>query len=329
MIITIASGKGGTGKTLVSTNLAVYLAESDKNTTYMDCDVEEPNGHIFLKPKNLKTQTVNIPVPIGDEQKCTHCFKCAEVCQFHAILPAKKLFLIFEQLCHGCGSCILACPQHALSEKNRPIGVVEMGIANVASQKPLHFFHGKLNVGEPMAPPIIKALKKHIKGLSQNAPCGVTARFRNAHLGSLNSACSTSRALPAAFCDSPIKSRQDNWFILDAPPGTSCSVVETVLNSDFVILVTEPTPFGLHDLTLAVEVVRKLNVPFGVVINKSGLGDDTVTTFCAKNKIRVLLSIPHDKSIAQTYSKGELLIETTHYKKLFKALYNQILEVSK
>jgi MinD superfamily P-loop ATPase len=283
MIITIASGKGGTGKTLVSTNLAAAVALSgSRNITYMDCDVEEPNGHIFLKPKLYKTEAVNISVPVCDKEKCDYCGKCAEVCQFNAILAAKKMFLVFEEMCHGCGSCILVCPKRALTEKKRKIGVVESGISVIKENAQLAFSHGKLNIGEPMAPPIIKALKKHIN--------------------------------------------KEDLVILDAPPGTSCPVVETIANSDFVVLVTEPTPFGLHDLKLAVDVVRKLDVPFGVVVNKSGIGNHDVNNFCDQEKIQILLSIPHDKKIAHTYSKGELLVTQSNFKAIFNELYQHILE---
>jgi MinD superfamily P-loop ATPase len=280
MIITVASGKGGTGKTLVSTNLAATLALTlDKKVAYMDCDVEEPNGHIFLKPKLPKVETVSIPVPVCNKELCDYCGKCGEVCQFNAILPAKNMFLVFEEMCHGCGSCILACKKKALTEKKREIGIVESGSSTIRNNKQLNFFHGKLKIGEPMAPPVIKALKKHIN--------------------------------------------KNETVILDAPPGTSCPVVETISNSDFVILVTEPTPFGLHDLKLAVDVVRKINVPFGVVLNKSDLGNNKTNEFCEQENIPLLLSIPHDKAIAHAYSKGELL---TNKQANFNALYKKILE---
>jgi MinD superfamily P-loop ATPase len=286
MIITVASGKGGTGKTLVSTNLAAALVLSgNENVTYMDCDVEEPNGHIFLKPRLTKVEAVNIAVPTCNKERCDYCGKCAEVCQFNAILVAKNLFLVFEEMCHGCGSCILACPNKALTEKSRKIGVVESGVSMLGDNKQLNFFHGKLNIGEPMAPPVIKALKKHIN--------------------------------------------KEDIVILDAPPGTSCPVVESITNSDFVVLVTEPTPFGLHDLKLAVDVVRKLKVPLGVVLNKSGIGNAEVNNFCNQENIPILLSIPHDKSIAHTYSKGELLAPNSEFKVAFNNLYQHILEAIK
>ena len=256
MRIAIASGKGGTGKTTVAVNLASVLADNGRTAQYLDCDVEEPNGHIFLKPKITATEPVGIPVPVVDEQKCTGCRKCAEVCEYHAIAVLKKA-LVFPELCHGCGGCALVCPERAIREEDRPIGVVETGQANGVA-----FVQGRLNVGEPMAPPLIRAVKK--------------------------------------------KSIADGIAILDAPPGTSCPVVTAVRDVDYVLLVTEPTPFGLNDLKLAVEMIRQLGLRHGVVINRADIGDQRVRKFCAGESIPILLEIPDDRRVAEAYSRGHM-----------------------
>ena len=258
MRIAIASGKGGTGKTTVAVNLACVLADSGQTVQYLDCDVEEPNGHIFLKPEITATEPVGIPVPVVDEKKCTGCRKCAEVCQYHAIAVLKKP-LVFAELCHGCGGCALVCPERAIREENRTIGVVETGRANGVA-----FAQGRLNVGEPMAPPLIRAVKK--------------------------------------------KAIAEGVAIMDAPPGTSCPVVATVRDADYVLLVTEPTPFGLNDLRLAVEMIRQLGVPHGVVINRADSGDRRVRDFCMAETIQILLEIPDDRRVAEAYSRGHMAV---------------------
>ncbi len=260
MRIAIASGKGGTGKTTLGTNLAVTLAAAGHNVTYLDCDVEEPNGHIFLKPKIECSSTVGVPVPQVDVSKCTGCGKCGDVCQYSAIVCINKKVLTFPELCHGCGGCMLLCPEKAIIEVPRDIGVVEEGDSNGVS-----FVHGLLEVGEAMSPPLIRAVKA--------------------------------------------RASADGVTIFDAPPGTSCPVIESVKDSDFVMLVTEPTPFGLNDLKLAVEMVRKLGLPFGVVINRSDVGDDGVVRYCEKEGIAILLEIPDDRRIAEGYSRGEMAVE--------------------
>ena len=259
MRIAIASGKGGTGKTTVAVNLACVLADNGQTVQYLDCDVEEPNGHIFLKPEIATSEPVGIPVPVVDEEKCTGCRKCAEVCQYHAIAVLKKP-LVFAELCHGCGGCALVCPERAIREQDRTIGVVETGRAgNVA------FVQGRLNVGEPMAPPLIRAVKKKASG--------------------------------------------DGVAIMDAPPGTSCPVVATVRDADYVLLVTEPTPFGLNDLRLAVEMIRQLGIPHGVVINRADSGDRRVRDFCATERIALLAELPDDRRVAEAYSKGMMAVD--------------------
>ena len=259
MVVSVASGKGGTGKTLVATSLALTLGDAGE-VQLLDCDVEEPNAHIFLHFPLNQSRPVSIPIPRVDETKCTYCGKCAEVCAYNAIAVVSRKVLIFPQLCHGCGACSHLCPESAITEEGREIGVVEKG-----NSGNVEFIQGKLTIGEPMAPPIIREVKRHVD---------------------------------------PTRT-----VIIDVPPGTSCPVVEAVKGTDFCLLVTEPTPFGLNDLSLAVEVVRKLQIPCGVIINRVGVGDDRVERYCLEEKIPVLLKIPLDRDIAVLYSKGIPLVE--------------------
>jgi MinD superfamily P-loop ATPase len=280
MIISIASGKGGTGKTTVATSLALSLKG---NAQLLDCDVEEPNAHIFIKPVIKHSESVYISVPEVDETKCNFCGKCQKVCAYNAIavIPQKDRsaagkVLIFPELCHGCGSCSYFCPKDAIKEVDRQIGTVESG-----KKGDLEFVHGRLNIGEAMAPPVISAVKTRIDS--------------------------------------------SKTVILDAPPGTSCPVITSIKNTDFCILVTEPTPFGLYDLTLAVEVLRKLGIPFGVIINRSDLGDKKTEDFCEKENIPVLMKIPFKKEIAKAYSKGIPIVEAfPEYKKKFENILKEI-----
>lgn len=275
MILSVASGKGGTGKTTIAVNLALSL----NNIQLLDCDVEEPNAHIFLKPIIKTKEPAYIPIPEVEEVKCNTCGRCGEVCEYKAIAVIPQIegkkgrVLIFPNLCHGCGACSLLCPQKAIKEVNKEIGVVELGTSGN-----IRFIHGKLNVGEIMAPPLIRQVKKHID--------------------------------------------PNRTVIIDAPPGTSCPVIVAVKNSDYCILVTEPTPFGLNDLILAVEVLKKLGIPFGIVINRSDIGDDKVERYCQDNKIPILLRIPFDKQIALMYSRGIPIVqEKAEYKEKFRTMF--------
>jgi MinD superfamily P-loop ATPase len=275
MRIAIASGKGGTGKTTVAVNLARVLADSGQKVQYLDCDVEEPNGHLFLNPMIELSEPVGIPVPVVDEKRCTGCRKCTEACRYHAIAMLKKP-LVFPELCHGCGGCALICPVQAIREQNRQIGVVETGLANGIA-----FVQGRLNVGEPMSPPLIRAVKK--------------------------------------------KAIADGVALLDSPPGTSCPVVATVRDADYVLLVTEPTPFGLNDLRLAVEMVRQLGVPHGVVINRADSGDGRVRDYCAETQTPLLLELPDDRRVAEAYSRGLMAVHVLpEWTGLMKHLWRRV-----
>jgi MinD superfamily P-loop ATPase len=275
MILAVASGKGGTGKTLVATSLALSLEELGP-VQLLDCDVEEPNAHILLRPEIDSSEPVTVPVPVVDEEKCTHCGLCSEACVYNAIAVAGRAVLVFRELCHGCGTCSYVCPEKAISGSRREVGVIESGHVGE-----VQFAHGRLNVGEAMAGPVIRAVKK--------------------------------LADPKAT------------VILDAPPGTSCPVVETVRGSDFCLLVTEPTPFGLSDLTIAVEVAREIGVPFGVVINRDGLGDEGVERYCAQEGIPVLMRIPFDRRIAEAYCRGETLAaQVPSWQRPFRELFEAV-----
>jgi len=276
MIISVASGKGGTGKTTIATNLALSL---EQNVQLFDCDVEEPNAHLFLNPEINKKEPVNASVPKIDLDKCTFCKKCMNICRFGAIAVLKKDVMIFENLCHSCGGCFEICPENTVIEKERSLGEIEHGAIDHIS-----FIHGKLNIGQVMVPPIIKKVKSY--------------------------------------------SDPNLTTIIDAPPGTSCPVIAAMNGADFALLVTEPTPFGLHDLRLAVETVKALDIPHGLVINRAGLGNDDVKTFAKKENLPVLMEIPFDKRIAQLYSNGQMI--TDHlpgYKIKFQALYKQIVKI--
>jgi len=264
--IAVASGKGGTGKTTVATSLALSLAlEADGGRPpplLLDCDVEAPNAHLFLAPEFTRRTDVSVMIPRVDEDRCTGCGRCSEVCQYHAIAVLGPKVLVFPQLCHGCGSCTRQCPEGALEEIPSPIGVLQAGTA----QGGIDFARGVLNVGEPMAGPIIRRLKRW-----------------------------------AAQQDGQI-------VILDCPPGTSCPVVEAVRGASFVLLVTEPTPFGLHDLRLAVRVGRSLGLPMGVIINRDGIGDESVADYCESEGLRVMLRIPFERAIAEGIARGQPLV---------------------
>ncbi|OPX39709.1 MAG: (4Fe-4S)-binding protein [Desulfobacteraceae bacterium 4484_190.1] len=277
MIISIASGKGGTGKTTVATNLALSL---ESEVQILDCDVEEPNSHLFIKPVIEEVKTISTPVPDVDMEKCTLCGKCAEICQFKAIVVLGETVLPFHELCHSCRGCVLVCPEKAITESERKLGVIERGHRNG-----LELVYGKLRIGEAMSPPLIKKVREY--------------------------------------------TRPDILTIIDAPPGTSCPVIASMRGADFVLLVTEPTPFGLHDLKLAVGAVKILKIPCGLVINRSDMGDDQVKKYAEEENVPVLMEIPFDRRIAEIYSRGDMVVEEIpEWKEEFLKLYQHIEKIA-
>jgi len=270
MRIAVLSGKGGTGKTTVSASLALSIDRCQ----YVDCDVEEPNGAIFLKPDIKESIPVNVLVPQADASKCNGCGNCAKACQFHAIAVIKGKVLVFPEICHHCGACLIACPQEAISEINRTTGVVEANDRNT-------FLQGRLNIGEPISIPIIRELKRRL--------------------------------------------RDDMTVILDCSPGASCTVVQSVDGCDYCILVTEPTPFGLHDLKIAVQLIKKMGIPYGVVVNKASADNMSIQEYCDENHIEVLMEIPYSQEIAQAYSNGILPVQdNSQWKQKFSELAKKV-----
>lgn len=272
VIVSIASGKGGTGKTSVAANMALSI----RNVQFLDCDVEEPNAHLLLHPEISRTEPIYIPVPVVNEELCDYCGKCAEFCQYNAIFVSSDKVLIFPELCHSCGGCAIVCPNKAISEEQHKIGTLKFGSADN-----LELVYGELEIGEPMAVPVIRDVKRHIKN-GKNV-------------------------------------------ILDSPPGTSCPVIEAVKGSDFCILVTEPTPFGLHDLKITVQVLEDMKIPFGVIVNRAGIGDKKVYEYCREKNIPILLEIPFQRRIAELYSRGvPFSLEMPEWKEKFQILFNEI-----
>jgi len=273
MIISIASGKGGTGKTTVATSLAFTLGS---RVELLDCDVEEPNAHLFLKPSIERTERVDTPVPLVDEAKCSFCKKCSDLCRFNALAVVGRRVLVFAELCHSCGGCLLVCPEGAITETGRELGTINFG-----HRDQIGFINGQLRVGEAMSPPLIKRVR--------------------------------------AAAD------PDRITLIDAPPGTSCPVIAAMHGADFVLLVTEPTPFGLHDLKLAVEAVKLLGIPAGLVVNRADIGDEAVFAYAENEGLPLLLTIPFDRRIAEAYSRGTLVVEELpEWRQQFVELFDRI-----
>ncbi len=247
----VASGKGGTGKTTVAVNLAL----SGEGVRLLDCDVEEPDGHLFLGDGGELVEEVVLPVARVDEARCTLCGECGRACQYKAIAVLPKSVMVFDELCHGCGACSIACPEDAISEEARRIGELRR-----LGKGPLELIWGVLDVGEPMATPVIRRLKE-VAG-------------------------------------------DDDLQVLDAPPGTACPVVETIRGADYCVLVTEPTPFGRYDLGLAVDLVRELQVPFGVLVNRDRDDGGALDSYLEMEGIEVLMRIPDSLEIARLYARG-------------------------
>ncbi len=276
MKIAIASGKGGTGKTTISTNLALFLSEGSDKAVYLDCDVEEPNGHLFLNPVISEKISSLIPVPVIVESKCIACGECVRFCEYKALVRLGKTVMVFPELCHGCGGCTLVCPYNAIQEQPREIGFVESGNSGRVG-----FVHGRLNIGEAMSPPLIRGVLQQVDPDSVN--------------------------------------------IIDAPPGTSCPVIASIRDADFIVLVTEPTPFGLNDLGLALDMVKELAIPHGVVINRAEEGNSDAEAFCEKRQVEILTRIPDNRKIAECYSKGEMILKAVpEVQKNFQELWDSI-----
>ena len=272
MILSIAGGKGGTGKTTVAVNIALSL----KNVQLLDCDVEEPNAHLLLSPKIHETKPVYLPVPQIDEELCDHCGKCSQFCEQNALFVSPEKVLVFSELCNGCGGCVIVCPKEAISEKKRKIGTVRTGMSG-----DVELVYGELNVGEPMGVPVIKEVKKQIKN--------------------------------------------HKTTIIDSPPGTSCPVIESIHGSDYCLLAAEPTPFGLHDLKIMVEVLKAVGIPCGVVVNRAGIGDRKLYEYCEENEIPILLEIPFQRKIAELYSHGiPFTLKMPKWTDKFQTLFNEI-----
>ena len=277
MIISVASGKGGTGKTTVATSLAFSLGSQAQ---FLDCDVEEPNGHLFLKPKISVSEKVWATVPEIDEDQCVFCKKCADICRFNAIAMAGETTLVFPELCHSCGGCFQICPENAVCQSLRELGTLERGRSGE-----IDFVHGRLRVGEAMAPPLIKKVRSCVD--------------------------------------------DHKIAIIDAPPGTSCPVIAAVKGTDFALMVSEPTPFGLHDLKLGVEAIRILDIPLGLVINRTGIGNNDIWAYAKDQDIPILLEIPFDRKIAEVYSRGGIVAkEMPEWNESFIELYKKIQETS-
>ena len=276
MIIAIASGKGGTGKTTVAAN----MASSIPNSQLLDCDVEEPNAHIFLEPNIERTDEITVFNPLISEEKCTKCGICVEKCEFNALAKIPNNILFFPELCMSCEACMELCPEKAITKLDKKLGILNEG----NTKNGIGFVNGLLDIGMPRAIPIIDAVKSKIN--------------------------------------------KEMVTILDAPPGNSCPVIETIIDSDFCLLVTEPTPFGLYDLKIAVEVVKQLKIPFGIIINRDGMGDSNIIEdYCRDEKIEIMMKIPYKREIAEAYSRGEMIVEILpEFQEKFLELFERIKE---
>ena len=269
MKIAVLSGKGGTGKTLVSVNLASVAS----NSVYIDCDVEEPNGHLFFKPKDIHSENVSVWIPFVEEKKCVGCRKCVDFCKFNALAYIKDTVFVFEEVCHSCGGCVLLCPHSALSERQKKIGEIKKGTSDQVT-----VMTGILNAGEASGVPIIKSLFKAVK-------------------------------------------EEDRDVFIDCPPGSACTVMESIQDADYCVLVAEPTIFGVHNLAMVYELVKLFNKPHGVVLNKCLDQNNPSEEFCISMGIKILSRIPFDKDLGLLNSNALIAVkESKQYKELFSGL---------
>ena len=282
MIVTLASGKGGTGKTTVSAALASVWPEPP---IAVDLDVEEPNLHLFLKPHILAQEKATMPIPEIDSSRCTYCGACSQLCQFKAIAVMGEVALTFPEMCHGCGGCFRVCPENALRPVTRELGEVSWGNAGA-----IDFLMGRLRVGEAMSPPLMRAVKNRLDAMIAKRPKDV---------------------------------------IIDAPPGVSCPAVNAVMDSDVIVMITEPTPFGLYDLNLAREAFAPMNKPMGIVVNRTGLGDKRLYDYCQDHSLDILAEIPYSREIAEAYSQGCIISEISDAQRdLFEGLAQRLLQMA-
>jgi MinD superfamily P-loop ATPase len=280
MKIAFASGKGGTGKTTLSTNIAKILS-GKSSVQFIDCDIEEPNAHLFLKPKIRHSVFVKVPVPQIDEMKCTNCGECASFCAYKALASLPGTTLVFPELCHSCGGCKLVCPESAITETERQVGLIERG-----NSSGIDFIHGKLNVGESMSSPIIRNLGRYIDN--------------------------------------------DSLVLIDSPPGANCGTMSTLKHADMVVLTAEPTPFGLNDLKIIAEMLKTIRKPFGVIINRAGVGDEIIEHWCREEYVPLWGKIPDDIHIAEICSKGLLVVDyMMEIRELFRFLSLRLLREAK
>lgn len=276
MKIAVASGKGGTGKTFLATNLFYVLSEVNEQVTLLDCDVEEPNSSLFIKPNITETIAFKQSVPLIDQDKCIGCRKCSDNCQFNALITIKSKTYVYDDMCHSCGLCMRICPTGAITKKEKQVGVITKGDLGSGI-----FVEGRTDIGTELSSSLVSEVKKY--------------------------------------------SNTKGIVIIDAPPGTSCNVVETVKDCDYVILVTEPTPFGLNDLKLAVELMNKLKLPFGVAVNRMISGTGIVGDYCEENGFDIIFKMELDRSVAESYSEGHLVVrDIPVYRQKFISLVSEI-----
>jgi MinD superfamily P-loop ATPase len=270
--VAVLSGKGGTGKTLVSVNLAVV----SENSTYIDCDVEEPNGHIFFRPVINEEYDVKVKIPVCNDSKCLGCRDCVEFCNFNALAYVNRKLMIFDEICHSCGGCMLVCKYDAIYEKDKTIGVIKSGMSLGTK-----VISGIMNTGEESGTPIINELIK--------------------------------------------RGNVSGRLFIDCPPGTSCSVIESIRDADICVIVTEPTVLGLHDFKMILELVNKLDKPYGIVLNKCTDGYNPSKQFCLDENLSILAEIQYDNDIAKLNSDGEILVRRdTRFRELFAGLLADI-----